>query len=70
MLQRLFEKLRPWAEAVAALDDPHGEYFLMLEDRVSRLEGEVGRLRGSVKTEAGAAMTPTSGAETERRRRL
>ena len=38
MLQRLFEKLRPWAEAVAALDDPHGEYLLMLEDRVSRLE--------------------------------
>jgi hypothetical protein len=61
MLQRLFEKLRPWAEAVAALDDPHGEYLLMLEDRVSRLEA---------RTEAGAAMTPTSGAETERRRRL
>jgi hypothetical protein len=57
MLQRLFQKLRPWAEAVAALDDPHGEYLLMLEDRVSRLEGEVGRLRGSDKTDAGAAMT-------------
>ena len=46
MLQRLFEKLRPWAEGVAALDDPHGEYLLMLEDRVSRLEGELLRSKG------------------------
>jgi hypothetical protein len=68
MLQRLIEKFRPWAEAVAALDDPHGEYFLMLEDRVSRLEGEVGRLRESDKTDPSAALTPTSGAETERPR--
>lgn len=45
MLQRLIEKLRPWEEALASLDDPRGEYLLGLEDRIRRLEGEVERLR-------------------------
>jgi hypothetical protein len=48
MLQKLIEKLRPWEEALAGLDDPHGDCLLILEDRISRLEGEVERLRGSV----------------------
>lgn len=64
MLQRLFEKLRTWAEAVAALDDPRGEYLLMLEDRVSRLEGDVRLLRASDKMDAGATSAPTGRAET------
>ncbi len=45
MLQRLIEKLRPWGEALASLDDPQGEYLLGLENRILRLEGEVESLR-------------------------
>ena len=58
MLQRLLEKLRPWGEALAELDDPRGNYLLRLEDRVQRLEGEVIRLRGSAKAEIEPATTP------------
>lgn len=68
MLQNLFEKIRPWLEAMDGADDPRGDFLLMLEDRVSRLEGEVGRLRESGKTDPNAALTPTSGAGTERPR--
>lgn len=45
MLRRVIEKLRPWGEALASLDDPRGEYLLGLEDRIRRLEGEVESLR-------------------------
>ena len=45
MLQRLIEKLRPWEEALASLDDPRGEYLLGLENRIRRLEGEMESLR-------------------------
>jgi hypothetical protein len=45
MLQRLIEKLRPWGEALAGLDDPRGEYLLGVENRIRRLEGEVKSLR-------------------------
>jgi hypothetical protein len=45
MLQRLIEKLHPWGEAIAALDDPLGDQLSRLEDRVSRLEGEMQALR-------------------------
>lgn len=45
MLQRLIEKLRPWEEALASLDDPRGEYLLGLENRIHRLEDEVKSLR-------------------------
>lgn len=45
MLQRLIEKLRPWEEALASLDDPRGEYLLGLENRIRRLEDEVKSLR-------------------------
>ena len=47
MLQRLLEKLRPWGEALAGLDDPWGDYLVRLEGRVQRLEAEAKRLRGS-----------------------
>jgi hypothetical protein len=47
MLERLFEKVRPWVGAMDGADDPRGEFLLMLETRVSRLEDEVARLRGS-----------------------
>ncbi len=55
MLQKLIEKFRPWGEALAGLDDPHGDFILQLEDRISRLEGEVQRLRGSAATDAAPA---------------
>jgi hypothetical protein len=45
MLQRLIAKLRPWGEAIAALDDPYGDLMSRLDDRVSRLEGEMQALR-------------------------
>lgn len=47
MFERLMEKIRRWLEAIDGLDDPQGEYLLMLETRVSRLESEVACLRGS-----------------------
>lgn len=43
MLERLFAKVRPWVEAMDGSDDPRGEFLLMLETRVSRLEDEVAR---------------------------
>lgn len=67
MLQRLFERFRPWAEAIAGLDNQQGEYLRMLENRVSRLEREFERLQDYSNTDPVAAMTPTSGAERERR---
>ena len=45
MLQRLIEKLRPWGEAIAGLDDPYGDYLARLENRVTRLEGEMAAFR-------------------------
>lgn len=65
MLERLFEKVRPWVEAMDGADDPRGEFLLMLETRVSRLEDEVARLRGSDGSDASGASTPTSSAEAE-----
>jgi hypothetical protein len=46
MLEKLLEKLRPWAEAMEGADDPRGDVLLMLETRVSRLEDEIARLCG------------------------
>lgn len=62
MLQKLLEQLRPWAEAIAGLDDPRGEYLLRLEQRISRLEGEVEHLREFSETDSRAAMRPASDA--------
>jgi len=45
MLEKLVERLRPWAEAMEGADDPRGDVLLMLETRVSRLEDEIARLR-------------------------
>lgn len=67
MMQKLIEKFRPWAEALAALDDPKGEYLLMLEDRVSRLEGEVERLRHSGQDVVSPSAVPTNYEETKPR---
>jgi hypothetical protein len=65
MLERLFEKVRPWVEAMGGADeDPRGEFLLMLETRVSLLEDEVAR-RGSDRSDACGASTPTSNAEAE-----
>jgi hypothetical protein len=65
MLQRLFEKMRPWAEAMAGLDDPQGEYLLSLDERVRRLEAKVERLRRPLPADAAVAVTPTSVPESE-----
>lgn len=62
MLQRLFEKMRPWLEAMGASDDPRGEFLSMLEDRVSLLEVEVGRLRGLDRSD-GSVSTSSLGSE-------
>lgn len=61
MLQKLLEQLRPWAEAIAGLDDLQGECLLVLEQRISRLEGEVEHLRELSDTESSAAKKPASG---------
>ncbi len=63
MLERLIEKVRPWVEAMDGADDPRGEYLLMLEARVSRLEDEVARFRGSDGSNASGASNPTSSAQ-------
>lgn len=60
MLERMFEKVRPWIEAMDGADDPRGECLLMLETRVSRLEAEVARLRSP-----DASAQPTSAIHTE-----
>lgn len=65
MLQRLMEKLRLWGDALAGLDDLHGEYLLSLEKRVCRLEGEVEHLRRPLSADAAAAVKPTSAQATE-----
>jgi hypothetical protein len=44
MFKRFWESLNDWAEALG-MDDPHGDYMLRLEDRVSKLEREVEGLR-------------------------
>lgn len=62
MLQRLFEKMRPWLEVMGASDDPRGEFLSMLEDRVSLLEVEVGRLRVPDRAD-GNASTSSFGSE-------
>lgn len=67
MLQKLLEQLRPWAEAMAELDDPQGEYLLRLEHRISRFEGEVELLREISETDSSAAMKPTSDPESDHR---
>jgi hypothetical protein len=65
MLNGLFEKFRPWAEALADLDDPRGEHLLNLDERVRRLEAEVEQLRRPHPADAAAAVTPTSAPERE-----
>ncbi len=50
MLEKLKEKLRPWGEAMAGLDDPQGEYLAYLENRIVRVEKEVEELRQLLKT--------------------
>lgn len=47
MLEKLKEKLRPWGEALAGLDDPQGEYLAYLENRILRLEERVEQLTRS-----------------------
>lgn len=61
MLHRLIEKFRPWAEAMAEMDDPRGEHLLMLERRISRLEGKVGLSQESEEVDAGATSASTTG---------
>lgn len=51
MQQRFWEKMRPWMDALAALDDPVGDYLISLEERVRRLEGEVESLRKGLSTD-------------------
>jgi hypothetical protein len=65
MLQRLIEKFRPWAEAMAGLDDPQGEHLLSLDERVRRLEAKVEQLRRPLPADAAAAAAPTSAPESE-----
>ena len=65
MLNGLFEKFRPWAEALADLDDPRGEHLLNLDERVRRLEADVERLLRPLPPDAAAAVTPMSAPETE-----
>ncbi|MBI1651363.1 hypothetical protein [Hyphomicrobium sulfonivorans] len=62
MLQRLFEQVRPWLEAMDVSDDPRGEILSMLESRVSLLEGEVARWRGLEGSDA-CASTNSFGSE-------
>lgn len=57
MMQRLTAKLGLWAEALAGMDDPQGEYLLNLEERFRRLEGEVEQLRKPPSTNAAALGT-------------
>ena len=58
MRQRLLEKWRLLADALAGVDDPHGEYLRMLEDRIRRLEGEVENVRKHLLTDTPATVQP------------
>jgi hypothetical protein len=64
MLQRLLARWRLWEEALAGLDDPHGEYLLDLNERVRRLEAKVEQLRRPLSADA-AAVARTRDPETE-----
>ncbi|WP_315802363.1 hypothetical protein [Bradyrhizobium sp. SZCCHNS3002] len=37
MFKRFWQRMNDWAAALN-MDDPHGDYLIRLEDRVSRLE--------------------------------
>lgn len=63
MLKRLLVRGRLWAEALAGMDDPEGEYLIELDSRVRKLTDEVERLRSSLPADATAAVTPTSAPE-------
>jgi TolA-binding protein len=52
--QRLLEKWRLFSDAVAGIDDPHGEHLQGLEDRIRRLEGEVESLHKRLSTDTPA----------------
>lgn len=45
MPKGLLGKLRIWGEALAELDDPHGDYLRGLENRIRLLEDAVAVLR-------------------------
>jgi hypothetical protein len=59
MRERLLEKWRQWTDALAGIDS-EGEYLLMLEKRVRRLEGEVEDLRKRFLTDTPAQVVPTT----------
>lgn len=61
MLQRLLARWRPWAEALAGMDDPQGEYLLSLEERVRRLEDVVVNLRTPLPADAAVEVTSAPG---------
>ncbi len=61
MLQRLLARWRPWAEALAGIDDPQGEFLLGLEERVRRLEDVVVNLRTPLPADAAVEVTSAPG---------
>ena len=61
MLQRLLARWRPWAEALAGMDDPQGEFLLYLEERVRRLEGVVMDMRTPLPADAAVEVTSAPG---------
>jgi hypothetical protein len=63
MLKQLLARGRLWAEALAGMDDPEGEYLIELDRRVCKLTAEVEQLRSSLPADATAAVTPTSATE-------
>ena len=40
MFKRFWQSISKWADALS-MDDPHGDYMFVLEDRVAKLEREV-----------------------------
>ena len=63
MLQQLLARWRPWAEALAGMDDPQGEYLLALDERVRRLEDVVVNLRKPLPADSFFDVTHTPGSE-------
>jgi hypothetical protein len=61
MLQQLLARWRPWAEALAGMDDPQGEYLLALDERVRRLEDVVVNLRTPLPADAAVDVTSAPG---------
>lgn len=60
MRQRLLEKWRLLADALAGIDNPHGESLRVLENRIRRLEGEVEDVRDRLLSDT---LAPTRSAD-------